>query len=195
MGVTATTDISDPSRLTGRSRQSAIERHPALCDDKRAPTDNPPVKSLVNLCAVIGQNALSYSDAGISQLNDALAGVARIYISCAYNYVSDSSFEYGSCTRSGASFCGARFQRNVKGGPGGQWRTEIAKAFNLRVIAAGSSMMSPRHNSIADDENRSNCGIRASLTERFLCLVKCRAHELFVSCSIHRFREINSCSR
>jgi len=128
-------------------------------------------------------------------LNDAFAGVARIYISCAYNYVSDSSFENGSCTWSSASFCGARFQRNVKGGPGGQWRTEIAKAFNLRVIAAGSPMMSSRHNSIADDENRSNRGIRASLTERFLCLIKRRAHELLVSCSIHRLKEINSCSR
>ena len=61
------------------------------------------------------------------------------------------------------------------------------KAFNLSVIAAGSSMVSSRHDSIADDENRSNRRIRASLAERFLCLVERGAHELFVSFSIHRF--------
>src|ERR1700756_2789158 len=48
-------------------------------------------------------------------------------------------------------------------------------------------MMSSRDDSIANDENRSDSGIRARLTERFLCLVECRAHELFISCSIHRF--------
>src|SRR5215510_14877623 len=46
-------------------------------------------------------------------------------------------------------------------------------------------MMSSRHDSIVDNENRSNRWIRASLTERFFCLVECRAHELLVSCSIH----------
>jgi hypothetical protein len=50
-------------------------------------------------------------------------------------------------------------------------------------------MMSSRDDPIADNENGANRGIRASLTERFLCLVECRAHELFVSCSIHSFKK------
>jgi hypothetical protein len=49
--------------------------------------------------------------------------------------------------------------------------------------------MSSRDDPIADNENGANRGIRASLTERFLCLVECRAHELFVSCSIHSFKK------
>jgi hypothetical protein len=61
------------------------------------------------------------------------------------------------------------------------------KAFNLSMIAAGPPMMSSRHDSIAYDQNRAYDGIRASLTERFLCLAKGRAHELFISCFIHRF--------
>jgi hypothetical protein len=63
----------------------------------------------------------------------------------------------------------------------------MAKAFNLSVIAAGPSMMSSRHDPVTDDKNRANRGIRASLTERLLCLVERHPHELFVSCSIHRF--------
>ena len=78
---------------------------------------------------------------------------------------------------------------------GRQWRSEIVEAFNLGVIAAGPAMVSSRHDSVADDQNRSNGGIRASLPERFLCLAERGAHELFVSCSIHCFEEINSCSR
>src|SRR4029077_6993266 len=112
--------------------------------------------------------------------------MTRIYVNRADNDVSDSRLKYRICAWESASFCGARFQRNVKRGPGGQWRTEIAKAFNLSVLAADSPMTSSRDDSIANNENRANRGIRASQTERFLCLVECRAHELFVSCSIHR---------
>jgi len=97
--------------------------------------------------------------------------VTRIYVNRADNDVPDSRLKYRICARSSASFCGTRFQRNVKRGPGGQWRTEIAKAFNLSVIAAGCPVMSSRHDSIADNENRANRGIWASLTERLLCLV------------------------
>jgi hypothetical protein len=63
----------------------------------------------------------------------------------------------------------------------------MAKAFNLSVIVAGPSMMSSRHHPVTDDENRANRGIRAGLTKPLLCLAECRAHELFVSFSIHRF--------
>jgi hypothetical protein len=54
------------------------------------------------------------------------------------------------------------------------------------VIASGHSMMAFRHDSVADDEDGAHSGIRASLTKRFLCFVQRRAHELFVSSSIHQ---------
>jgi hypothetical protein len=63
----------------------------------------------------------------------------------------------------------------------------MAKAFNLRVIAAGGSMVSSGNHLVIDDENRANGGIRTSLTKRLLCLFECSAHELFVSFSNHRF--------
>src|SRR5437867_10534004 len=73
----------------------------------------------------------------------------------------------------------------------GNRRAEIAETLNLSVIATCSSMMSFRYNLIINDKNRSDCGVRASLTERLLCFLECDAHELFVSSSIHRFN-INS---
>jgi hypothetical protein len=73
MCVTAGKITCDPTRLTGRPRQSTIERHSALCDNKRAPGNNPLVESLINLRAVIGQKAVSYADARLLQLHNALA--------------------------------------------------------------------------------------------------------------------------
>jgi hypothetical protein len=57
------------------------------------------------------------------------------------------------------------------------------------MIPTRFPMMSLCHDSVADDENCSNGGIRAGLTKRLLCLVECRAHELFVPFSIHRFEK------
>jgi hypothetical protein len=163
MCVTAGGTSCDPTRLTFRSRQSTIEGHPALCDDKRAPGDNPLVERLVNLRAIIGQNAFSYADARISQLHNALAGVTRIYVSRTDNNVSNTSFEYCICAWSSASLCGARFECDVERRTLGHGRCKTAEAFNLSVIAAGSSMMAFRHDPIADNENRADRGIRAGL--------------------------------
>src|SRR5262249_15917425 len=177
----------DPTRLTDRSRQSAIEGHSALCDYKRAPRDNPLIERLVNLHAVVSQNALSYADACISQLLNALAGMPRIYVDRTDNHVPDTSLEYCICAGSSASLCRAWFQRDVKRGMNRHRRGQITEAFNLSVIAARPSMMSSGHDSIADDQDRSNRRIRAGLTERLLCLVERGAHKLFVSFSIHCF--------
>jgi hypothetical protein len=141
------------------------------------------------LRAFIGQNALSHSDASISQLHDAFARVAWIHVSRADNHVSNSSLEYCICARSSASFCGARFQRNVKRGPGGHGRGEIAEAFNLGVIATGLPMMTFSDDSITDDQNRSDGGIGAGVTERLPRLVERSAHELFVSFALHWFEK------
>jgi hypothetical protein len=187
MCVTAGGTSCDPTRFTGRSRQSAIEGHSALRDNEGVSSDNPFVKSLVNLRAIIGQNPLSHAHARIPQLHNTVAGVTRIYINRADNHVSDSSLEYGICARTSASPCGTRLQSDIKRGASRHPCAKIAEAFNLGMIAARSSMMALRHDSIVDDEDRANRGIRAGLTKRFLCFVECRAHELFVSFSIHRF--------
>jgi hypothetical protein len=139
------------------------------------------------LRAIIGQNTLSYADARISQLDNALAGVTWIHVNRANNHVSDSSLENRVCARSSASFCGARFQRNIKRGPGGHPRGEIAEAFNFSVLATRFPMMSLCDDSIVNDQNCANRGIRAGLTERLPRLAERRAHKLFVSSSIHRF--------
>jgi hypothetical protein len=151
------------------------------------PCDNPFVESLVNLRALIGQNVVSYSDARISQLHNPFARVARIYINRADNHVFDSRLKYCICARTSASFCGARFQRDVKRGLGGHGRGEVAKAFNLSVIMARFSMMSFCNDSIVNDEDRSNSGIGAGLAEPLPGLVERRAHELFVASGRHRF--------
>jgi hypothetical protein len=109
-----------------------------------------------------------------------------IHVNRADNHVSDSSLEYRICARSGASFCGARFQGNVKRCTDGHGCAEIAEAFNLSVIVARSSMMSLCHDSVADDENCAHRGIRAGPAKRSFCFFQRGAHELFVSFGLHR---------
>src|SRR5204863_9144173 len=140
----------DPARLARRPRQPTIQRHPALCDDKRASTDNPFVKSLVKLRAFVSQNTLSHSGARISQLHDTFAGVARIHVPCADNYASHSGPQYCVSAGSSAPGGGTRFQSNVQRGPSRHRRGEIAEALNLSVIAPRSPMMSFRHYSIVN---------------------------------------------
>jgi hypothetical protein len=92
----------DPARLGDRPRQSAIERHPALCDDEWAPTGNPLVESLINLSAFVSQNAISHVHTGFSQLHDAFAGVPRVYVNHADDNISNTSIEYRICAWSSA---------------------------------------------------------------------------------------------
>jgi hypothetical protein len=139
------------------------------------------------LRAIIGQNALSHVDARLSQLRNTIAGMPRIYINRSDNHVPDARLKYRFRAGSSVSSCGARLESNVKRSPRGHRCGEIAKAFDLSVIAARSSMVSFCHNSVANDEDRSHRGIRAGLTKRFHCLVQRGAHEPFVSFSIHIF--------
>jgi hypothetical protein len=151
------------------------------------PRYDPFVERFVKPCALFRQDAVPHSDARISQLHNAFAGMPRVYVNRADNNISDASSEYRVCAPAGAPFCGARFESNIQRRASRHACTETAQAFNFSVITACSSMMSFCHDSVADDENCANRGIGASLTERLLCLVEGRAHELFVSCSIHRF--------
>jgi len=90
-GVTSGGTSGDPARLDGRPRQPTIERHPTLCDDKRASSHDPLVESLINVRAFISQNALSDVHTRISQLCNALSRVTRIYVNRANNDIFDSS--------------------------------------------------------------------------------------------------------
>src|SRR5207237_2576272 len=122
--------------------------------------NDPLVERLVNLRAVIGQNAVSYCDPRISQFHNPFAGVTRIYVNRPNNHVSDSRLKYRICARSSASFCGARFQSNVKRSARRHSPGEIAEAFNFSVIAAGPSMVSSSLAQLAVDATRTNRGIR-----------------------------------
>jgi len=171
MCVTAGGRACDPARLTRTSRQSTIEGHAALCDNKRALGDDPLIESLVNLGAVVGQNTLSYAHARVSQLHNTVAAVTRIHVNRADNHISDSSLEYRVYARTSASFCGARLESHVQRRASRRRCTEMADAFNLSVIAARCSMMSFCYDSVVNDQNRSDCWIRARLTQRLLCFV------------------------
>jgi hypothetical protein len=177
----------NPARLDSTPRQSTIERHSALCDDKGAPGDNPLVKSLIKLRAVLCQNALSHIQTGIPQLHDAFAGVPRVYVNRADNYVFNASADYRICAGRSASRCRTRLQSNIQRSARRDGRTEIAEALNLSVIATRFAMVSFRHYSIVYHQNRSNSRIRARPAERLFCLVYRSAHELFVSFRSHRF--------
>jgi len=141
----------DPARLDWRLRQSAIERHPALCDDERAPSDNPLVESLVKPRAVLSQNALSHIHTRISQLHDTFAGVPRVYVNRADNYVFNASADYRICAGSSAPCCRARLQSNEQCGARRHGRTEIAETLNLSVIATRFPMMPSGYYSIVYD--------------------------------------------
>src|SRR6266487_1219305 len=163
--------ISDPASLSYRPRQSTIKRHSALCDDERAPSDNPLIESLVNLRAFISQNSFPHSDVRISQLRDAFAGVTRVYVSRSDNHVSNPSAKYCICAWCCAPHGRTRLERNVQRGPRRHGRTEIAETLNLSVIATRFPMASFRYYSIVYDQNRSNSRIRACLPERLFCLL------------------------
>jgi hypothetical protein len=185
--MTASRSPGDPASFAGRSRQSTIKRHPAFCDYERVLTNNPLIESLVKLRTIIGQNAVSHSDACISQLDNSSAGVARIYVSRANHYVFDSRLGYRFRARSSAPCRGARLQSNVKRGASRHTRTEIAKALNLSVIATRLPMMPFRHYSIADYQNRSHSWIGARPAARLFGLVQRSVHELFVAFRRHCF--------
>jgi hypothetical protein len=161
----------DPARLLGRPRQSTIKRHPTFCDDEWLPGDDPLVESLVEPGAIIGQNALPHLHTRISQLHDTFAAVPRVHVNCADNHVSNASLDYRICACSSAPSRGTRLQSNVERSARGHGRAEIAQTLNLGVIATRFPMMSLRHNSIINHENRSNSRVRTRLTNRFSCLV------------------------
>jgi hypothetical protein len=149
------------------------------------PRKNPLIERLVNLRAFVRQNAFAYADTRVSQLQDALPGMAWIYVNGADRHVSDTSAEYRICARSGASLCRARFKSNVKGSLTRHGHSEIAEAFYFSVIMAWPTVMSFCNDSIVNDKNCSNHGIWTGPTQRLLCLIESGAHELFVWTLIH----------
>jgi hypothetical protein len=149
----------DPARLTGRTRQSTIQRHPAFRDHKRAPDDNPFVERLVKACALLGQDALSQPNARIPQPRNAFAGVTWIYVYGADNYVSDSSLQDCICASGSAPDRGTGFQSNVQRCASRHGGGEIAETFDLSVVVASSPVVAFCYYSIVNDQNSSNSGI------------------------------------
>ena len=161
--------VCDPARLTGRTRQSTIQRHPAFRDQKRAPGDNPFVERFVKPCALLCQDALSQPNACIPQPRNAFAQVTWIYVDGADNYVSDSSLEDCVCARGRAPDCGTGFQSNIQCSASRNGGSEIAQAFDLSMVVASSAMVAFCYYPIVNDQNGSDSGIRTCAS---LCLFR-----------------------
>jgi hypothetical protein len=134
------------------------------------PGDNPLVKSLIKLRAIVRQNALSDIHTCISQLHDAVAGVPRIYVNRADNNISNTCAKYRICAWCCAPRGRARLQSNEQRGARGHGRTEIAETLNLSVIATRFPMVPFGYYSIVYDQHRSHSWIRAGLAKRLFCL-------------------------
>jgi hypothetical protein len=148
--VTSGGTSGDPARLDGRPRQPTIKRHPALCDDEWVRSDDPLVESLVNLRAFISQNALSHVHTRISQSQNALSRVTRIYINRTDNDISNTGAEYRICARSSATNRGTRLQGDIQRAPRGHRCTEIAEALYLSVLAPRFPMAPFRYYAVVD---------------------------------------------
>jgi hypothetical protein len=185
MYITAGVTPCNPPRLVGRPRQPTIKRHPALCDDERAPSDNPLVENLIESRAIFRQNTLSHFHTRFSQLDDASAGVPRVYVNRADDDVFDSCGEYRTCAWSSAPRGRARLQSNVQRRLRWHGRTEISETLDFRMIAPSFPMVSFGYHSIVYDQHRSHSRIRAGLAKRLFCLAQRSTHELFVSLCRH----------
>jgi hypothetical protein len=184
----------DPSGLTRWARQSSIERHAAFCDYKGPPRDDPFVERFVKPRALFCQNPIPHSDACVSQFDHASAGVPRIQVCRAYDYISKSSLDYRIGTRRSAPGCGTRLQSHVKRSPRGNRRAEIAQTINLTMSAACFPMMSFCDYAIINHQDGSNGGVGTCPAERLFCFSQSSAHELFVSVGRHGAGEsVNTC--
>jgi hypothetical protein len=104
-------------------------------------------------------------------LHDAFAGMPRVYVSRADNYLFNASAEYRVCARSSTPCGRTRFQSHVQRGACRHGRAEIAEALNLGVIATRFPVVPFRYYSIFYHQDRSNSRIRTRLAERLFCLV------------------------
>jgi hypothetical protein len=171
MCVASNIASGDPPRLSRPARQPPIERHAAFCDYKWLPGDDPFVERFVKPRALFRQNPIPHSDACVSQFDDTSAGVPRVYVSRADNYVFNTGADYRICAGGSASRGRARLQRDIQRGARWHGRTEIAQTLNLSVIAPRFPMVSFRYYSIVDDQHRSYSWIWARQAVRLFRLV------------------------
>jgi hypothetical protein len=192
MCVAPSVASGDPLGLTRRARQPPIERHAALCDYKWPPGDDPFVKSFVKPRALFRQNPIPHSDACGSQFDNTSAGVPRIRVYRAYDYVFNPSPDYGICARRSAPGCRTRLQRYVKRSMRGNRRAELAQTVNLTMSSASLPMMSFCHYTIINHQNGSHGGVGTCSAERLFGFNQGSAHELFVSVNCHDARKSNN---
>jgi hypothetical protein len=191
MCVAPSVASGDPPGLTRRARQPPIERHAALCDYKWLTRRDPFVESFVKVRALSRQNPIPHSDACVSQFEDTSAGVPRIQVCRAYDYVFKSSLDYRIGARRSPPGCRTWLQSYVKRSLRGNRRAEIAQTINLTMSAACFPMMSFCHYTIIKHENGSHGGVGTCPAERLFCFNQGSAHELFVSVGRHGAGESN----
>src|SRR5882724_1419770 len=178
----------DPPGLTRRARQPPIERHAALCDYKWLARHDPFVERFVKPRALFRQNSIPHSDACVSQFDNTYAGVPRIQVCRAYDYVFKSSLDYCIGARRSAPGCRTRLQRHVERSMRGNRRAEIAQAVNLTMRGACFAMMSFCHYTIINHQDGSHGGVGTCPAERLFCFNQGSAHKLFVLFGHHGLR-------
>src|SRR5205823_3481886 len=181
----------DPPGLTKRARQPPIERHAALCDYKWLARHDPFVERFVKPRALFRQNSIPHSDACVSQFDNTSAGVPRIQVCRAYDYVLNPSLDNRIGARRSAPRCRTRLQSYVERRMRGNRRAEIAQTINLAMSAACFPMMSFCHYTIINHENGSHRGVGTCPAERLFGFNQGGAHKLFVSVGRHGAGESN----
>src|SRR4030095_3834274 len=121
----------NPARFTRSARQSTIQRHSALYDDKRLPAHYPFVESLVKARTRLCQDALSHFDACFAQPRDASSVMARIHVHRANHYFPDSSVENRIGTWGSEPDCGTGLECNKERCPTRNVGAKVAQTRDL----------------------------------------------------------------
>src|SRR5438309_1433552 len=103
----------NPTRLSWRSCQSAVQTHPTLRDDEGFSRYNPFVESFIELGAFVRQNAQACFYSGPAQNIDPSSRMARVYVDGADDYGFDAGLDNLGRTGRCAAGCGAWFERDV----------------------------------------------------------------------------------
>lgn len=151
----------DPARFAWRAYQSAIQAHPALCNNEGSPSYNPRVKGLVQGGALGVENVRSHFDSRVSQKFDPAARVTGIDVNRS-NYDSLYAGPNNLIGASwGASRSGARLKRDVQNGTFRDGAAKITKTIHLGVRKPGLPMVTACDDLILNDEHGTDGGIWA----------------------------------
>ena len=154
----------DPGRFAGRSRQSAVQTHTALCNDERLARHDPFIECFIERGAFVAQHAGGDVDSGCAQFRDSTSIVLRVNVDRSNHDAFYAGTNDLACARWGSSNRGARFERQIHCRSYGVGATDLAKAFHFRMRPTGLAMMSASNDFVFDYENGADDRIRAGFS-------------------------------